>query len=122
MFDVGFFELLLIGVVALIVGGPERLPRIARTAGLWLGKGRRFIGQVRSDIEQEIKADELKRILDEQKRANPMHEIIEDTKDAFGEIKSKTAISEANASSTKVASNQAKESAQAKSDGHTADS
>lgn len=90
MFDVGFFELLLIGVVALLVVGPERLPKLARTAGLWLGKGRRFLSSVKADIEQEIKADELKRILAEQKRANPMHEIIEDTKHAFDDIKHKT--------------------------------
>ncbi|MFM1892448.1 MAG: twin-arginine translocation system component TatB [Pseudomonadota bacterium] len=90
MFDVGFFELLLIGVVALLVVGPERLPKIARTAGLWLGKGRRFINSVKSDIEQELKADELKRILAEQKRANPMHEIIEDTKRSFDDIKQQT--------------------------------
>ena len=91
MFDVGFFELMLIGVVALVVVGPERLPRIARTAGLWLGKGRQFVNSVKSDIEQEIKADELKRILEEQKRANPLHEILEDTRRDFAEIKSKTA-------------------------------
>ncbi len=90
MFDVGFFELLLIGVVALLVVGPERLPKIARTAGLWLGKGRRFINSVKSDIEQELKTEELKRILAEQKRANPMHEIIEDTRHAFDDIKKKT--------------------------------
>jgi sec-independent protein translocase protein TatB len=90
MFDVGFFELLLIGVVALLVVGPERLPKIARTAGLWLGKGRRFITSVKADIEQELKADELKRILEEQKRANPLHEIIEDTKHSFEDIKKQT--------------------------------
>ena len=56
MFDVGFFELLLIGIVALLVVGPERLPKLARTAGMWLGRGRRFIGSVKDDIDREIKA------------------------------------------------------------------
>lgn len=90
MFDVGFFELLLIGLVALLVVGPERLPKLARTAGMWVGKGRRFISSVKADIEQEIKADELKKILDEQKRANPMHEILEETRGALNDIKSQT--------------------------------
>ena len=122
MFDVGFFELLLIGVVALLVVGPERLPRIARTAGLWLGRGRRFIGQVKSDIEQEIKADELKRILDEQKRANPMHSILEETKETFDDIKSKTVSAIADPTSDNAAKRTSKKSGQANPNDNTADS
>ena len=53
MFDVGFFELMLIAVVALLVVGPERLPRLAKTAGLWVGKAKRFVSNVKTDIEQE---------------------------------------------------------------------
>jgi sec-independent protein translocase protein TatB len=90
MFDVGFFELLLIGVVALLVVGPERLPKLARTAGMWLGRGRRFINSVKEDIDKEIKADELRQILDKQKRSNPLHEIVEDTKKDFAQIRSDT--------------------------------
>jgi sec-independent protein translocase protein TatB len=90
MFDVGFFELLLIGVVALLVVGPERLPKLARTAGLWIGKGRRFISSVKADIEREIKAEELKKILDEQKRSHPMHEIMEETRGTLNDIKTQT--------------------------------
>jgi sec-independent protein translocase protein TatB len=90
MFDVGFFELLVIGVVALLVVGPERLPKVARTAGMWLGRGRHFIRNVRDDIEREIKADELKQILEQQKQNNPLHEVIEDTKQSFENIKSET--------------------------------
>ena len=122
MFDVGFFELLLIGVVALLVVGPERLPRIARTAGLWLGKGRRFIGQVKSDIEQEIKAEELKRILEEQKRANPMHSIIEDTKETFADIKSKTASALADTTSDTGSKTSPTKSDKTKSDDNAAES
>ncbi|RLW71442.1 MAG: twin arginine-targeting protein translocase TatB, partial [gamma proteobacterium symbiont of Stewartia floridana] len=66
MFDVGFWELTIIALVALIVIGPERLPKVARTAGHWLGRGRRFIANVKADIDQEIKAEELKDILDKQ--------------------------------------------------------
>lgn len=89
MFDVGFMELLLIGVVALLVVGPERLPKLARTAGMWLGKGRRFISSVKTDIEQELKAEELKRVLAEQAKSNPVHEIIEDIGKSTSDIKAK---------------------------------
>jgi len=90
MFDVGFFELLMIAVVALLVVGPERLPKLARTAGMWLGRGRRFLNSVKQDIDREMKADELRQILDKQKQSNPLHEIVEDTKRDFAKIKSST--------------------------------
>ena len=61
MFDIGFSELLLIGVVALIVIGPERLPKVARTAGLLVGRIQRYIANVKADISQEIQLEELHR-------------------------------------------------------------
>lgn len=79
MFDIGFWELSVIGVVALLVIGPERLPGVARTVGAWVGRGKRFISSVKADIDQELRADELKRILEKQKSLNPVHEIIEET-------------------------------------------
>lgn len=90
MFDVGFFELMLVAVVALLVVGPERLPKLARTAGMWLGRGRRFINSVKDDIDREMKADELRQILDKQKQSNPLHEIVEDTRKSFDQIRSDT--------------------------------
>jgi len=60
MFDIGFWELAVIGLVALLVLGPERLPAAARTAGQWLGRARRTISQIRTDIESELDAGELK--------------------------------------------------------------
>lgn len=63
MFDIGFMELLLISVVALIVIGPERLPGAIRTATLWIGRAKRSFNQVKSEIEKEINADEIKRQL-----------------------------------------------------------
>ena len=87
MFDVGFFELLLVGLVALLVFGPERLPSLARTAGLWIGRGRRFLGTVKADIEQELKAEELKRIIREQQLNNPLHDLIEDTEKSLREAR-----------------------------------
>lgn len=87
MFDIGFWELVLIGVVALVVIGPEKLPGLARTAGMWVGKARRVIASTKADIEQEIKADELKRIIEEQTKANmnSIHEIVEETQSAVDE-------------------------------------
>jgi sec-independent protein translocase protein TatB len=90
MFDVGLLELLLVGIVALLVVGPERLPKLARTAGMWLGRGRRFISSVKDDIDRELKADELRSILEKQKQNNPLHEIVEDTKKDFEQIKAET--------------------------------
>jgi len=68
MFDIGFFELSLIGVVALVVIGPERLPSVARTAGKWIGKANRFVSNIKEDISKEIKDEDLKNILDQQKQ------------------------------------------------------
>ncbi|MDH3469446.1 MAG: Sec-independent protein translocase protein TatB, partial [Gammaproteobacteria bacterium] len=62
MFDIGFWELAVIAVVALVVIGPERLPRAARTAGLWVGRARRMVAEVKSDIDREINAEELREI------------------------------------------------------------
>jgi len=59
MFDIGFLEICLVGVVALLVVGPERLPRLARSAGLWLGRARRFMSEVKSDIKAEMEQEDL---------------------------------------------------------------
>ena len=78
MFDIGFLELAMIGVVALLVIGPERLPLVARKLGIMVGKARRFINHVQSDFKQEVdKAEELKRLLEEQAKVKSYHEIIE---------------------------------------------
>lgn len=62
MFDIGFSELIVIGVVALVVIGPERLPKVARTAGLLLGRMQRYVNDVKSDINREMQLDELKKL------------------------------------------------------------
>lgn len=59
MFDVSFSELLLIGVIALIVIGPERLPKVARTIGHLVGRAQRYVNDVKSDIQREMDLDEL---------------------------------------------------------------
>jgi len=62
MFDVGFSELVVIALVALIVIGPERLPRVARTLGALLGRAQRYVNDVKADIQREVNLDELKDI------------------------------------------------------------
>lgn len=62
MFDVGFSEMLMIGIVALVVIGPERLPKVARTAGLLLGRMRRYVSDIKADINREMQLEELKQL------------------------------------------------------------
>ncbi|KAB2321169.1 twin-arginine translocase subunit TatB [Betaproteobacteria bacterium SCN1] len=62
MFDIGFTELLVIGVVALIVIGPERLPKVARTAGHLYGRMQRYVTTVKADISREIQLDEMRKV------------------------------------------------------------
>lgn len=66
MFESSFLEMLVIGVVALLVIGPERLPTVARTIGGWIGRIRRFVASTKADIEHELRADELREILAKQ--------------------------------------------------------
>lgn len=66
MFDAGFLEILLIGVIALLVIGPERLPGIASKVGRMVGKARAFVATTRSDIERELQAEEMRGLLKKQ--------------------------------------------------------
>ena len=93
MFDVGFWELAIIAVIALLVIGPERLPKAARTAGLWVGRARRMVTDVKADIDREIREGdlaELKNAGEELKKTQSAVEsagaqIIEDSE--LGELK-----------------------------------
>lgn len=69
MFDMGFGELLLVGVVALLVLGPERLPGAARTAGRWVGRARATVSRLGADLERELRGEELRRSLREEAEA-----------------------------------------------------
>ena len=64
MFDVGFWEMVLIAVVALLVIGPERLPEVARKTGMWVGRMRRFVTNVKADIDRELRQEELRKALE----------------------------------------------------------
>ncbi|MBO0367136.1 Sec-independent protein translocase subunit TatB [Pseudomonas putida] len=63
MFGISFSELLLVGLVALVVLGPERLPGAARTAGLWIGRLKRSFNSIKMEVEREIGADDIRRQL-----------------------------------------------------------
>ena len=84
MFDFGFWELAIVMVVALLVVGPERLPSLAGQIGEWVGKAKRMMASVRSDIESEIKAAELKEILEKQQ--NEIGELKNMLKDTQTEV------------------------------------
>ncbi|HEX4918801.1 MAG TPA: Sec-independent protein translocase protein TatB [Limnobacter sp.] len=62
MFDIAFSELLIIGVVALLVIGPEKLPKVARTVGHLLGKAQRYVSDVKSEINREMEIEELRKL------------------------------------------------------------
>lgn len=63
MFDIGFFELILVAIVGLVVIGPERLPETVRTVSLWIGRFKRSLRETRTEFEQQIGADEIRRQL-----------------------------------------------------------
>jgi sec-independent protein translocase protein TatB len=68
MFDIGFSELVLVGVVGLLAFGPERLPKVAREAGLWIRKGRSVVASVKAEIDRELQVEELRRSLGRERR------------------------------------------------------
>ena len=84
MFEIGFWEIALIGVVAMIVVGPERLPGLARTAGLWLGKARRMVADVKAEVDRELHLEEIKQSLREQGHLTDVNDI---KKDLAGRVK-----------------------------------
>jgi sec-independent protein translocase protein TatB len=69
MLDFSFGELAVIGAVALVVLGPERLPKVARTVGDWVGKAQRYVNQVKTDINREMELSELKKLQEEARNA-----------------------------------------------------
>ena len=84
MFDIGFLEIVIIASIALVVLGPERLPRAARTAGLWVGRARRMVADVKSDIDREIRESEL---ADMRKLGEEVNSIKDDVSKATESIK-----------------------------------
>ena len=77
----GFAEMMIIGIVALLVIGPERLPSVARKAGAYVAKVKRFITNVKSDVEREFRTDELQQMLkQQQEELSSLKDIVNETK------------------------------------------
>ena len=88
MFDFGFWEIAIIGIITLIVVGPEKMPAIARKAGLYFGKFNRFFNKVKSDINEELRMDEIndKMSMDEEKIIiSEVTEVIQSSADSLNE-------------------------------------
>ncbi len=103
MFDIGFSELLVIGLVALIVIGPERLPRVARTLGHLAGRLQRYVADVKADINREVELEELRKMKDsvQQTAAGIESSVQSELNSVQGELK--TAESELNAAAESAA-------------------
>lgn len=86
MFDIGFLEILLIGVVALLVVGPERLPRLARTLGLWIGRARRYASTVKDDVQRELREHEIQEAMGGKPEMKDIYEIVEDAQEAVRDV------------------------------------
>lgn len=89
MFDVGFWELLMIGVIGLLVVGPERLPEFARTVGRWVGQAQRMVRSVRADIERELETENLRSMINQQEAQikelkGLVDEVRDDTESSLG--------------------------------------
>lgn len=97
MFDIAFTELVLIAIVALIVIGPEKLPKVARTLGSLAGRMQRYVSTVKQDIERELELDDLKRLQQDfqqgsehvkQELENSIHANLADVKKVTDELAS----------------------------------
>ena len=78
MFDFGFWEIAIIGIITLIVVGPEKMPSLARKAGLYLGKFNKFLNKIKSDINEELKVDEINEQLSMDQEKISLSEVAEE--------------------------------------------
>jgi sec-independent protein translocase protein TatB len=102
MLDVSFSELVMILIVGLLVFGPEKLPEVVRTVGMWIGKLRRSFNQIRSEIEREVGVDELKREIHNQSILDSLKDVRNDLHNAQQNLRNlpndaKDAVARANA-------------------------
>jgi sec-independent protein translocase protein TatB len=87
MFDVSFSELILILIVGLLVFGPEKLPEVVRTTGLWISKIKRSFSQIRSEIEREVGVDEIKREIHNQSILDSLKDVRNDLNQAHQNLR-----------------------------------
>lgn len=88
MFEIGFSEIIMVALVSLLVIGPERLPKVARVAGYWIGKTRRMIATAKAEISAELQAEELRQIMKQQDDLKELHNLIDETREATQSFKS----------------------------------
>ena len=79
MFEVGFSEICMVALVALLVIGPEKLPKVARMAGFWITKTKRAIATVKQEINEEFQAEELRQALRNNTGVDDLQKLLEDT-------------------------------------------
>ncbi len=77
MFDIGFWELVVVGIVALVVLGPERLPVVARQVGRWIGRMRGFVNEVKGDIDRELTLRDIRQAIERDAGLDEIKKIIE---------------------------------------------
>ena len=87
MFDFGFWEIAIIGIITLIVVGPDKMPALARKAGLYAGKLNKFVRKVKTDINDELKADEIKEQLSIKDEKSTLSQALDDVKDSVDQYK-----------------------------------
>ncbi|CAG1771190.1 Sec-independent protein translocase protein TatB [uncultured bacterium] len=88
MFEIGFSELLMVGLVSLLVIGPERLPKAARLAGYWLGKTRAMVATMKAEIQLELHAEEMRQMFQEESGLQEFQQLVDETNEAMQSIHS----------------------------------
>ena len=102
MFDIGFSEIAVVGVVALVVLGPERLPKVARTAGHMFGRLQRYVATVKSDINREMDASELSKLKEEvTSAARSFEQTMQEAEEKTAKVEARTRRAEAKAAKYK---------------------
>jgi len=94
MFDFGFWEIAIIGIITLIVVGPEKMPAIARKAGLYFGKLNRFFNKVKSDINEELRMDEIKEQMSMDEEKIIISEVTEDIQSSVDSLREENILSD----------------------------
>lgn len=86
MFDIGFSELCVVGLVSILVIGPEKLPKVARIAGFWLGKTQNAVAKIKAEIKEELNAEELRNAINAQIAEEELSRISKDISSAAESI------------------------------------
>lgn len=87
MFDIGFSELCMVALIALLVIGPEKLPKVARVAGFWIGKARSTLASLKAEIREELHAEEIRQSLKHESGMIEIKNMLDETTDAAYSIK-----------------------------------